>query len=91
MQKGCNKGYDRVGVFSVESVLADLTDDGVAMMTRDHVVSKLLGGADTLFNQKTMCMSCNIKKGNKFKFPQLFKTEEAKTLSEVLKTMTFGW
>lgn len=35
------------------------------LMTKDHIIPKSLGGADSLENYQTMCCKCNEKKGNK--------------------------
>ena len=35
------------------------------LMTRDHILPKSMGGADTLDNMQTMCTKCNAKKGNR--------------------------
>ncbi len=34
------------------------------LMTKDHIIPKSKGGADTLANMQTMCTKCNLKKGN---------------------------
>lgn len=38
----------------------------VIMLTRDHVIPRSWGGADTLDNSVTMCGVCNFTKGNKY-------------------------
>lgn len=39
------------------------SEDGV-LMTKDHIVPKSLGGMDIIDNMQTMCVECNVKKGN---------------------------
>jgi hypothetical protein len=39
---------------------------GEVMMTRDHIVPKAWGGADTVENSQPMCSPCNGRKGDKF-------------------------
>lgn len=38
-------------------------DDGT-LMTKDHIVPKSRGGVDRVSNMQTMCMQCNVAKGN---------------------------
>lgn len=40
------------------------SEDGV-LMTRDHIVPRVLGGPDTLDNLQTMCAPCNEQKGGR--------------------------
>lgn len=42
-----------------------ITADGWILMTKDHILPKSLGGANSLENYDTMCSPCNAKKGNK--------------------------
>ena len=37
--------------------------DALVLMTQDHVTARCLGGKDELANLRTMCISCNNKKG----------------------------
>ena len=39
------------------------SEDGV-LMTKDHIIPKSLGGMDIIDNMQTMCVECNVKKGN---------------------------
>lgn len=48
------------------------TDSG-RMMTRDHIVPKSLGGADTMRNYQVMCCKCNKEKDASVSMPDLFK------------------
>ena len=34
------------------------------LMTKDHIVPRSKGGASELYNYQTMCVKCNIAKGN---------------------------
>ena len=34
------------------------------LMTKDHIVPRSKGGASELYNYQTMCVKCNIEKGN---------------------------
>ena len=36
----------------------------VVLMTKDHIVPRSKGGASELYNYQTMCVKCNIAKGN---------------------------
>lgn len=47
------------------NLYAKLEDGGEILMTKDHIIPKSKGGADTLNNMQTMCTKCNNKKGNK--------------------------
>lgn len=40
-------------------------DGNEIMMTKDHIIPVSKGGKDILENYQTMCMKCNIAKGNK--------------------------
>lgn len=35
------------------------------LMTKDHILPRSKGGANSINNYQTMCQSCNIKKANK--------------------------
>lgn len=35
------------------------------LMTKDHIIPKSKGGKDEVNNYQTMCVICNVKKGNK--------------------------
>lgn len=35
------------------------------LMTKDHIIPKSKGGKNTISNYQTMCVHCNMKKGNK--------------------------
>lgn len=35
------------------------------LMTKDHIVARANGGADTLKNYQTMCTVCNVRKADK--------------------------
>jgi len=37
---------------------------GEVLMTRDHIQPRSKGGNDALSNQQTMCIYCNMRKGN---------------------------
>ncbi len=37
---------------------------GLILMTKDHVIPKSKNGPNRIENLQTMCMTCNIKKGN---------------------------
>jgi hypothetical protein len=39
-------------------------DGREVLMTKDHIVPKSLGGKDSLDNYQTMCVECNLMKGN---------------------------
>lgn len=39
-------------------------DGREVLMTKDHIVPKSLGGKDRLDNYQTMCVECNLMKGN---------------------------
>lgn len=43
------------------------TDDSVTLHV-DHILPKSLGGTESVDNLQTLCMQCNISKGNKFIF-----------------------
>jgi 5-methylcytosine-specific restriction endonuclease McrA len=43
------------------------TDDGLVLMTKDHVVPKSRGGKNTLSNYQPMCAPCNTAKGSSFR------------------------
>ena len=46
--------------------LVGKTPDGTyILMTKDHITPKSKGGRNTLENYQTMCVVCNMKKGNK--------------------------
>lgn len=34
------------------------------LMTKDHIIPRSKGGASELYNYQTMCVKCNIAKGN---------------------------
>jgi hypothetical protein len=34
------------------------------LMTKDHIIPKSLGGKNNLSNYRTMCVRCNLEKGN---------------------------
>lgn len=34
------------------------------LMTKDHIVPRSKGGASELYNYQTMCVKCNVAKGN---------------------------
>ena len=34
------------------------------LMTKDHIVARSLGGADSVLNMQTMCTECNLEKGS---------------------------
>jgi len=36
------------------------------LMTKDHIIPKSLGGANHISNLQTMCIKCNMIKGNKY-------------------------
>lgn len=40
-------------------------DGNEIMMTKDHIIPVSKGGKDMLENYQTMCMKCNVAKGNK--------------------------
>lgn len=40
-------------------------DDG-ALLTKDHIIPKSRGGADTVENMQPMCEECNVAKGNEY-------------------------
>ena len=42
-----------------------LSEDGMVMMTKDHIVPRSLGGPTSLANLQTMCTICNAKKGQR--------------------------
>lgn len=42
-----------------------LSENGIVMMTKDHIVPRSLGGATSLKNLQTMCTICNAKKGQR--------------------------
>lgn len=44
------------------------------LLTKDHIVPKSKGGRDHIDNYQTMCIRCNIKKGNEYE-----ETSECKT------------
>ena len=42
-----------------------LDESGIeVLMTKDHIVPRSKGGASELYNYQTMCVKCNIAKGN---------------------------
>lgn len=42
-----------------------LSQDGLVLMTKDHIIPKSRGGPTSLENLQTMCSICNGKKGQK--------------------------
>jgi 5-methylcytosine-specific restriction endonuclease McrA len=40
-------------------------DGDLILITKDHIIPKSKGGKDHLSNYQTMCVVCNVKKGNK--------------------------
>lgn len=36
------------------------------LFTKDHIIPKSKGGKDCISNYQTMCVVCNMKKGNKY-------------------------
>lgn len=44
--------------------LYGFTDDGLILMTKDHIIPKSKGGQDCLNNMRTMCAKCNVARGN---------------------------
>ena len=46
-------------------------------LTIDHIIPRVLGGPDTYMNYQTLCMSCNLKKGERvMDFTMLVKTSD---------------
>lgn len=52
-------GPDEIGEWK------NLSDNGLILMTKDHVIPRSLGGPTNLTNLQTMCSICNGKKGCK--------------------------
>lgn len=48
------------------------TDSG-RMMTKDHIIPRSLGGADTMINYQVMCCKCNKEKDASVSKSDLFK------------------
>lgn len=46
------------------NLYAVLPDNTYVLMTKDHILPKSRGGADSQDNYQTMCSPCNCKKGN---------------------------
>lgn len=40
--------------------------DDLVLMTQDHIIPRSKGGADKLENLCTMCIECNVRKGNAY-------------------------
>lgn len=49
-------------------------DDGqLVLMTRDHIIPRSKGGEDTLQNSQTLCLKCNLLKGNEMPLQKVEK------------------
>ena len=46
------------------NLYAELPDGKLILITKDHIVPRSRGGANSLANYQTMCTKCNIKKGS---------------------------
>jgi hypothetical protein len=60
--------YDRhpKGIIEAHFNLYAVNDNGtVTLMTQDHIIPRSKGGRDHDDNLRTMCLPCNMKKGNK--------------------------
>lgn len=57
--EGPKKGRPHVNMYGFDK------DGNEVLMTKDHVIPKSKGGANHISNMQTMCITCNMDKGNK--------------------------
>lgn len=55
-----DKGYYHMNLYAIK-------DGEEILMTKDHILPKSKGGKNTISNYQTMCIVCNVDKGNKTK------------------------
>lgn len=56
--KGFNEARYHLNLYAVDE------NGEEVLMTKDHIVPQSMGGANNISNYQTMCMKCNLKKGN---------------------------